>query len=83
MKEYLRLLFAGRSGKPCLTKHFTFLWLSCIITWFSYLIFSKGTWPQNVPDAVYYSLAFILGIKTYGDIKLSKNNDQSISPPLP
>jgi hypothetical protein len=70
MLEWVKLLFAGRSGKPCMTKLLTFHWVNIIIVLIAYLTFKNGAWPQNIPDVVYYSIAGVLAVKTYGDIKL-------------
>lgn len=70
-------MLAGRSGKPCLTKFASFLWIVTIVILLTNLVIRNNAWPNGIPDAVYYSIAFVLGVKTFGDIKLN-NPDPSV-----
>jgi hypothetical protein len=84
VNNYLTQMLSGRSGKPCLTKFASFIWIITIIVLITTLTLRNNAWPTGVPDSVYYSVAFVLGVKTFGDIKLSNPQPTSPAPePVP
>jgi len=74
--SWITLLFAGRSGKPCLTKLISYQWITFIMVVIGYCVWKNGSWPENIPTEVYLTIPMVLGVKTYGDIKL-----KSLAPP--